>query len=94
MRLQEEKLPDRVAVGEDHQHQHDRVPEPKSIECWRNAHGRIHGKRIAHRLVRRTLTKLRAHQDDDQQDRRAEQNQAANDRDDDEGAIGAISGSV
>src|SRR5262249_17131278 len=40
------ELGDRKAVGENHQHQHENVPETEAVECGRDPPGRMNSKGI------------------------------------------------
>ena len=69
MMLEDEELADRIAVGDDHQYQQDRVPQREAVERWRHPRGRVDRKRIAQRLAERSFAEMRADEDDDQKDR-------------------------
>src|SRR5271165_6389334 len=60
MLLHEKELPDRIAIGEHHQHRDDGVPESEPVERRWYPQGRIDGNRITHGHCLPSQTEMRA----------------------------------
>src|SRR5215510_8007473 len=74
------ELGDRKAIGQDHQHQHENVPETEAVERGRHAPGRVNGKRIERFGNCSHVTAMKRHKVSDEQKCRNEQDDSAGKR--------------
>src|SRR5262245_56998338 len=74
------ELGGRKAVGQDHQHQHEYVPETEAVERGRHAPGWVNGQRIERLGNRSHVAAVKRHKIPDEQDGRNQQDNSADQR--------------